>query len=105
MNLEAEIRELKRRVGELEGGWGFLTGQLRSVHADLLKFQELTEGRFDSVDGRLDRLETDVGELKVDVRVLKVDVGLLKSDLGALRSELPTIVGDVMREVLREQRT
>ena len=28
MDLEAEIRDLKRRVGELEGSFGFLTRQI-----------------------------------------------------------------------------
>ena len=39
MDVEAEIRDLKRRVGELEGGFGFLTQQLQGVHRDLLGFR------------------------------------------------------------------
>ena len=30
MDVEGEIRDLKRRVGELEGGFGFLTQQVRA---------------------------------------------------------------------------
>ena len=57
MVVEGEIRDLKRRVGELEGGFGFLTQQVRTVHLDLLGFQSQTNARFDKVDGRLDKVE------------------------------------------------
>src|SRR5215211_5272045 len=86
MNVEAEIRELKRRVSELEGSFGFLTRQIKGVHRDLLafqtrteQFQARTEQRFDKVDGRLDRVEKDVR---------------------ALRQDMPGIVGSAVREVL-----
>jgi hypothetical protein len=90
MDVEAEIRDLKRRVGELEGGFGFLTQQVQGVHRDLLGFQEQTVRRFDKVDGRFDRVEADIRGLKAEV--------------SSLRRELPSTVGDVMREVLREQK-
>ena len=71
MDVESEIRDLKRRVGEIEGTYGFLSGQLREVHRSVLGFQEQTnerfehleerfdalEGRANGVDGRMDRLE------------------------------------------------
>jgi predicted RNase H-like nuclease (RuvC/YqgF family) len=89
MNVEAEIRELKRRVSELEGSFGFLTKQVQGVHKDLLRFEEKTDkklrehdGRFDKVEGRLDRVETEIR---------------------GLRTDLPKIVGDAMREVNREK--
>ena len=63
MDVEAEIRDLKGRVGELEGGFGFLTNQVRDVRRDLLGFQQQTEQRFDRVDKSLDRLEGKVDEL------------------------------------------
>jgi hypothetical protein len=97
MDVEGEIRDLKRRVGELEGGFGFLTQQVRAVHRDLLNFQTLTTGRFDAVDGRFDRVD---GRLdKVEGRLDRVE-----TEVRQLREELPTVVGDVMREVLREQK-
>lgn len=86
MNVEAEIRDLKRRVGELEGAFGFLTQQLKSVHRDLLAFQEETsqsfqavDRRFDGVDSRLDRVEKEIRDF---------------------RRDLPGIVGSAMREAL-----
>jgi hypothetical protein len=75
MDVEDEIRDLKRRVGELEGGFGFVTQQVRAVHLDLLGFQKQTnqrfdkvEGRFDKVDDRLDRMDRRIGsvEQKID---------------------------------------
>lgn len=70
MDVEAEIRDLKRRVGELQVGFGFMTNQIRDVHRDLLGFQQKTEtwqrnpdGRFDRIGGRLDHLEGKVDEL------------------------------------------
>ena len=97
MDVEAEIRDLKRRVGELEGSFGFLTQQVQGVHRDLLGFQERTDRRFDKVEGRLDKVESEVRGLRTDVRGVKAEVS-------ALREELPSVVGDVMREVLREQK-
>jgi len=57
MDVEAEIRDLKRRVGELEGSFGFLTEQIKNVHKDLLAFQARTEQRFDKVDERFDTVD------------------------------------------------
>lgn len=87
MNVEAEIRDLKRRVGEIEGSFGFLTQQLKTVHKDLLTFQAKTEQRFDAIDGRFD---------KVDGRLDRLDTGIRK-----LREDMPGIVGDAMRAVVR----
>ena len=86
MNIEAEIRDLKRRVSEIEGSFGFLTQQIKSVHKDLLAFQAKTEQRFEHVNGRLD---------KVDGRLDQVDRGLR-----ALRTDMPKIVGNALRDML-----
>jgi archaellum component FlaC len=88
MNVEAEIRDLKRRVGELEGSFGFLTRQVQGVHKDLLAFQARTEQRFDNVEGRLDRVEGRLDRVEKEVRTL--------------REDMPEIVGSAMREVLRK---
>jgi predicted nucleic acid-binding Zn-ribbon protein len=97
MNVEAEIRDLKRRVGEIEGSFGFLTEQIKSVHKDLLAFQARTEQRLDKLDGhavatngRLDKLEGRFGRVETEIRTL--------------RRDMPGIVGDAVREAMREPR-
>jgi predicted nucleic acid-binding Zn-ribbon protein len=83
MNVEAEIRELKRRVSELEGSFGFLTRQVQSVHKDLLAFEAKTEDKLKEHDKRFDKIDRDIQRL---------------------RDDTPKIVGDVMREVNAENR-
>ena len=93
MNIEAEIRDLKRRVGEIEGSFGFLTQQIKSVHKDLLAFQAKTEQRFEHVNGRIDKVD---GRLnKVDGRLDHIDRGLR-----GLRTDMPKIVGNALRDAL-----
>jgi flagellar capping protein FliD len=94
MNVEAEIRDLKRRVGEIEGSFGFLTQQLKSVHKDLLTFQAKTEQRFDEVDQKFAAVDARFD--KVDGRLDRLDTGLRK-----LRDDMPGIVGDAVRTVMR----
>jgi archaellum component FlaC len=97
INVEAEIRDLKRRVSELEGSFGFLTQQVKGVHRDLLGFQAKTEQRFDQIDGRFDKVD---GRLdKVEGRLDRVEKGVRD-----LRHDMPGIVGSAMRDVLRDQR-
>ena len=90
MDVEAEIRDSKRRVSEPEGSFGFLTEQVKGVHKDLLRFEEKTDVKLREHDGRFDRLDA-----KIDGVDRKVD-GLARS--------LPRVVADTMREVLREQK-
>ena len=89
MNVEAEIRELKRRVSELGGSFGFRMRQVKGVHKDLLAFQARTEHRFDRIDGRLE---------KSDGRFERLQGGLR-----GLRADMPGIVGDAVRAGLRER--
>jgi predicted nucleic acid-binding Zn-ribbon protein len=91
MNVEAEIRDLKRRVSEIEGSFGFLTEQVKSVHKDLLAFEEKTEKRFDNVEQKLNRLDN-----KIDAVDRKID-----SKIDGLAKALPGIVGDAVREANR----
>ena len=90
MNVEAEIRELKRRVSEIEGSFGFLPQQIKGVHKDLLTFQARTEQNFEKVNGRLDKHDARFDRLDKEVR--------------DLRKDMPGIVGGAMREAERERR-
>lgn len=94
MNVEAEIRDLKRRVGEIEGSFGFLTQQIKSVHKDLLTFQAKTEQRFEAIDQKFAAVDARFD--RVDGRLDRLDTGIRK-----LREDMPGIVGDAMRTVGR----
>ena len=102
MNVEAEIRDLKRRVSEPEGScgegtFGFLAHQISTFHKDLLAFQEKTEQRFDRIDAKFDRMGGRFD--KIDSRV-----DLIDGNVSELHTDMRKIVGDTMREVLAEQR-
>ena len=92
MDVEAEIRDLKRRVGELEGSFGILTEQVKGVHKDLLRFEEKTDKKLREHDGRFDRLDG-----KIDAVDRKID-----TKVDGLAKALPGIVGDAVREANRE---
>jgi hypothetical protein len=73
MDVEAEIRDLKRCVGEL----------------DLLAFEARTEQRFERVDQRFD---------KVEGRLDRLDSGLR-----GLRENTPGIASDAVRPLPRRR--
>ena len=111
MDVEAEIRDLKRRVSEIEGSSGFLIEQVRGVHKDLLAFQAKTDQRFDQVDRRFDKIDGRLDKLegrgdRVESHLDRVEgrLGGVERGLNGLREDLPGIVGDAMRAVLRESR-
>jgi tetrahydromethanopterin S-methyltransferase subunit G len=94
VNREAEIRDLKRRVSEVEGScgegtFGFLAHQISTFHKGLLAFQEKTEQRFDQIDARFG---------KIDSRLDRID-----RNVRELHTNMRKIVGDTMREVFAEQ--
>src|SRR5215218_3837051 len=104
MNVEAEIRDLKRRVSELEGSFGFLTPQVKDVHKALLAFEARTQQRFDKVDGRFEKLDGRFN--KVEGRLDRVEGKLDHIDRGLRgpREDMPGIVGDAIRGAQRERR-
>ena len=74
MDMESEIRELKRRVGDLEGAVSVLAGQVGKVHPDLVALTNATSSRFDRVEdlvgkitGRLDVVNTQLWSLRDDL--------------------------------------
>ncbi len=84
MDVEAEIRDLKRRVGELEGSFGFLTEQVKGVHRDLLRFEEKTDKKLQEHDGR--------------------SIGSNRTSKACAPTCRKSSIADSMREVLREQK-
>jgi hypothetical protein len=94
MNVEAEIRDLKRRVGELEGSFGFPTQQIKSVHKDLIAFQGKTEQDLAEIRG-------DVREIRGTLKKMDGRFDQLEGSVRTLREDLPGIVGDAVRPLLR----
>ncbi len=78
MDVESEIMELKRRVGDLEGAVSVLTGQVGKVHPDLMALATATANRFDNVE----ELVSKVGG--------RID--LVNNQLWSLRDDLPEIL-------------
>jgi hypothetical protein len=72
-NIEAEMRDLKRRVREIERSFAGPALHLSELHRDLLAFQARMEQRFDRVLGRHGR---------VSGRFDKIDSNLIGSSAG-----------------------
>ena len=97
MNVEAEIRDLKRRVSDLKA----LAAKARSISGapDQTVIRTYsrsgkTEQRFDQIDARFDRM---------DVRFEKSTAVLILSIASRELQLIRKIVGDTMREVLADR--
>jgi hypothetical protein len=86
MDIQAEISELKRRVGDLEGAVSVLTGQLSRVHPDLVALQQQTTASFNKVEGLMTRM------------VVRIDT--MSSHAWSLRDDLPALIADAMTKTL-----
>lgn len=80
MDVESEILDLKRRVGDLEGAVNVLTGQVAKVDPHLVALSSKHEGRFDKIEelvgktnSRLDLLNTQLWSLRDDLPALLAD--------------------------------
>jgi hypothetical protein len=70
VDLEKELRDLKRRVdfaetrlSQLEGQIGFISGQLRDIQLYIhARFDDL-DGKFDGVAGKVDDLRNDLPQI------------------------------------------
>lgn len=53
---------------------------------------------------RLDKIDDGFGKIEDRLDKVEAEVRGVKTDVASLREELPSVLGDAMREVLREQR-
>lgn len=74
MDVEHEINELRRRVGDLEGAVSVLTGQVGKVHPDLVIFSGSTQRRFDKVEDLVDKVATRLDTLNTQLWSLRDDL-------------------------------
>ena len=63
MKLEDRVKDLERRVGELEGSFGFLAEQLKGVHQTLLGFESETRDHLEAQDIELAAIKREVKAL------------------------------------------
>jgi tetrahydromethanopterin S-methyltransferase subunit G len=99
LDLEKELRDLKRRVdlaetklSQIDGRFEFITGQLRDVQLYMhARFSDMDE-RFDKVEGRLDKID---GRLdKIDGRLDNIDGRLDNIDTKV--DALPRVIAEMM---------
>jgi hypothetical protein len=95
-NIELEMRDLKRRVREIERTFAGPTLQISALHKDLLAFQARMEQRFDRVLGRHGRVSGRFD--KIDGKLDRIERGL-----NGLRADLPKIVRRAVRDALRSE--
>jgi hypothetical protein len=81
INVEAEIRDLKRRVGAIERSLESPRRHVSALHKDLLAFQARTEqwfdrtlGRSGQVSGRFDAIDSALDEIECGLRALRADM-------------------------------
>lgn len=79
MDIEAEIVDLRRRVGDLEGAVNVLTGKISSVQPDVAALKDLSVKRFNTIDDTMDRF------------VKRLDT--INTMVWGLRDDLPDLLG------------
>ncbi|MGE0628209.1 MAG: hypothetical protein AB7O43_10325 [Hyphomicrobiaceae bacterium] len=84
MEFEDEIRNLKRRVDDLEGAVSVLTGQIGRVHPELVTLTETTAQRFDRIEGLVAKVASSLETVNTQV--------------WSLRDDLPSLVLDAIRK-------
>jgi hypothetical protein len=88
-HLKARVDVVEREVEGEKTVTRHILEQTRRNGDDLAAIKSRHEQRFDNLEREVDGLRTDLHGLR--------------ADLHGLRTQLPTIVGEVMRDVLRER--
>ncbi len=86
MDVESEILDLKRRVGDLEGAVNVLTGQVAKIDPHLIALSTKHEGRFDKIEDLVGKMTS------------RLD--LLNTQMWSLRDDLPDLVRDGIKKGL-----
>ena len=77
MDVEREILELKRRVGDLEGTLNVVTGQMGRLHPEIKDLNDTTRIRFDGLEGIMERLFSRFETMNTQVWALRDDIPAL----------------------------
>lgn len=81
MDLEAEIRDLKRRVGDLEGTVSLLMGQIGKAPDELESLHIQGRRRFDQLETMMQRVVERLDTVNTQVWSLRDDLPLIIRDL------------------------
>lgn len=94
MKIEDRVRDLERRVGELEGSFQFVSSQLRGVHKSLVDFESETRDHLEAQDVELAGIRNKLGDVdaKFEARLGEMDAKL---------DAMPDIVASTVAEALR----
>lgn len=85
MDVEAEIQDLKRRVGDLEGAVNVLAGQFGRVHPEVIAQGEASARQLVGVTAAIERM------------MERLDT--VNTQVWSLRDELPDIVATAVRRM------
>ena len=82
MDVESEIKDLKRRVGDLEGAVNVIAGKLGSVHPEILALSSASTKRFDKVEETMGHISLQLDEVN--------------SQMWSLRDDFPELLGSAI---------
>lgn len=83
MNYENEIKDLKRRVGDLEGAVNVLAGRAGGVQPDLTALREIAVQRLEKIEDTMSSF------------VKRLDT--MNTQIWGLRDDFPELLGNAMR--------
>jgi hypothetical protein len=81
MDVNAEINDLRRRVGDLEGAVNVLSGQLGRLHPELLVVKQQSSDGFDRMNVTMERVIARLDNVNTQVWSLRDDLPSLLRDL------------------------
>ena len=87
LDVEAEILELKKRVGVLENTVALLAGEVRNIQPEISGLRTAQVDRFDGVDAAV---------VKLQQRLERLDL-----HVWSLRDDLPHLVSDAVKKALK----
>lgn len=83
MDVETELRDLERRVRNLEGALNVLAGQVGALHPDLRSLKDLSVDRFTKIEDAMSRF------------VNRLDT--MNTQIWSLRDDFPEMIGMAMQ--------
>ena len=69
MDVESEIKDLKRHVGDLEGAVNVIAGKLGSVHPEILALSSASTEHFDKVEETMGHISLQLDEINSQIVV------------------------------------